>query len=73
MNFERFTIIKKQDFQEAGETRELILLNIDHIVSIKPIKIVLEEVLDGYWIRMTNGKKYRATEIPSQVSSLIFH
>lgn len=72
MHFEKFNIISERDVQALEETTETILLNLDHIVSIKPIRIVTENgVLYGYWIRMTNGKKYRATKIPEAIAKLI--
>ena len=44
-----------------------ILINEDHLVSIKPIKMMINEnLLEGYWIRTSNGKKYRAIEIPAE-------
>lgn len=73
MDFKRFTIIKKENYQETTEASEVILINMSQVISIKPIKIVLEEVLDGYWLRLSNGKKYRAIEIPSEIEQLIFH
>lgn len=58
-----------QSFETVYET---ILINRDHIVSIKPIKMVVEErVMDGYWLRTSNGKKYRAIEVPLAVSDLL--
>ncbi|MBD63884.1 MAG: hypothetical protein CME62_01650 [Halobacteriovoraceae bacterium] len=47
----------------------MMLINGDQIVSIKPIKMTTEsrDVLDGYWIRLTNGKKYRALQIPASL------
>ena len=49
-----------------------ILINEDHLVSIKPIKMMINDnLLDGYWIRTSNGKKYRAIEIPSEYSDQI--
>ena len=44
-----------------------ILINEDHLVSIKPIKMMINDhLLDGFWIRTSNGKKYRAIEIPEE-------
>ncbi len=44
-----------------------ILINEDHLVSIKPIKMMINEnLLDGFWIRTSNGKKYRAIDIPEE-------
>ena len=49
-----------------------ILINEDHLVSIKPIKMMINDhLLDGFWIRTSNGKKYRAIEIPSELRSLL--
>jgi len=65
MNFAKFTVISQRDIQALGTTDEIILLNLDHIVSVKPIQIPMDDkVVEGFWIRTTNGKKYRAIEIP---------
>lgn len=72
MHFEKFNIISDRDVQALEETTETILLNLDHIISIKPIRIVTENgVLYGHWIRMSNGKKYRASKIPESLARLI--
>ena len=49
----------------------MMLINGDQIVSIKPIKMTTDDrdVLDGYWIRLTNGKKYRALQIPASLQA----
>jgi hypothetical protein len=48
-----------------------ILLNIAHIVSIKPINIVISgSVVKGYWVRLTNGKKYKIVDIPISIQDL---
>lgn len=71
MHFEKFTIVSERDVQALEDTHETILLNLDHIVSIKPINIVVDQgVIQGYWIRMTNGKKYRAVEVPEAVEKM---
>lgn len=65
MKFQKFEILTEKDHEAAGEARETLYLNEDHIVSIKPIHIVVEgDVVDGFWIRTTNGKKYRAVGVP---------
>jgi hypothetical protein len=49
-----------------------VLFNLDHIVSIKPIRIVRhDKILNGFWIRTSNGKKYRASKIPDELLELI--
>ncbi|MBT6324467.1 MAG: hypothetical protein HOJ35_00720 [Bdellovibrionales bacterium] len=64
----QFHILTSNSDQKLDQEEQPILINIDHIVSIKPIKMVIEhEVLSGYWIRTSNGKKYRATKIPSEL------
>lgn len=72
MHFDKFNIISDRDVQALEETTETILLNLDHIISIKPIRIVTENgVIFGHWIRMSNGKKYRASKIPDSLEALI--
>jgi hypothetical protein len=68
----KFKIVSPRDVQSIDNTFETLLLNMDHVVSIKPIKMVIEDrVVDGYWIRTTNGKKYRAVEVPSLIKDLL--
>ena len=68
----KFTIFHSDESQRI--TQEIpILLNLDHLVSLKPIKMTAEDrkVINGYWIRMSNGKKYKAVQIPSEVTDLL--
>lgn len=68
MSLERFKIVSPKDGQSVDNVFETLLINLDHIVSLKPIRMVVEEKLVmGYWIRTTNGKKYRAVEIPESL------
>ena len=72
MKFQKFTIFhtKPAPGQEAEEIE--VLFNVDHIISIKPIRISRsDKLLNGFWIRTTNGKKYRASKIPSDLLSII--
>ena len=47
-----------------------MLINLNHLVSIKPIRIMAnDELIDGYWVRISNGKKYRAIQIPAELKS----
>lgn len=72
MNFIKIKIVSPRDVQSVDNITETLLINVEHIVSIKPIRMVIEEkVVDGYWLRMTNGKKYRATEIPKALIDLL--
>ncbi len=66
MNLHRFTIVTRNEAQQVDETHN-ILLNMEQIVSVKPIKMVAsdKQVVDGYWIRLSNGKKYKASRVPA--------
>lgn len=69
-SFRKFTILSDNEAQQSQEVIS-ILINLDQLVSIKPIKMMLEdrEVIDGFWIRLTNGKKYKALQIPKELLS----
>lgn len=72
MLFLKFKILQTREEHSAEMKLVDILFNINHIVSIKPIKIVLDDcILNGFWIRLTNGKKYKATEIPHKYKNLL--
>ncbi len=72
MALQRFKIVSPKDGQSVDNVFETLLINLDHIISLKPIRMVVEEKLvKGYWIRTTNGKKYRAVEIPSELVILL--
>ena len=71
MKFRKFTVFNaKAQPQEAEEIE--VLFNLDHIISIKPIRIARsDKLLNGFWIRTTNGKKYRASKIPDDLLTII--
>ncbi|MFA6238391.1 MAG: hypothetical protein WC635_13745 [Bacteriovorax sp.] len=72
MALERFRIVSPKDGQSIDNVFETLLINTDQIVSLKPIRMVVEEKLvKGYWIRTTNGKKYRAVDIPDQLKTIL--
>jgi hypothetical protein len=72
MSLERFKIVSPKDGQSVDNVFETLLINVDHIVSLKPIRMVVEEkLIKGYWIRTTNGKKYRAVEIPEKLKATL--
>lgn len=72
MALEKFKIVSPKDGQSVDNIFETLLINTDHIVSLKPIRMVVEEKLVmGYWIRTTNGKKYRAVEIPETLKTTL--
>ncbi len=72
MSIMRFKIVSPRDVQSTDNVYETLLLNLNHVISLKPIKMVIEDkVINGYWIRTTNGKKYRAVEIPKALQDLL--
>ena len=72
MALDRFKIVSPKDGQSVDNIFETLLINTDHIVSLKPIRMVVDEKLVlGYWIRTTNGKKYRAVEIPEGLVTIL--
>ena len=72
MNFRRFTLYNPSSEQLVSVDEEVLLINLDHIVSVKPINIATKnEVLKAYWIRLTNGKKYKAISLPAELDELI--
>lgn len=72
MKFQKFTVFQSKPVNgQEGEEVE-ILFNLDHIISIKPIRISRgDKLLNGFWIRTTNGKKYRASKIPDDLLNII--
>lgn len=72
MKFRKFSILDMRS-SNAAETEEVeVLFNLDHIISIKPIRISRpDKLLNGFWIRTTNGKKYRASKIPEDLLEVI--
>jgi hypothetical protein len=72
MNLGKFKIVSPRDVQSVDNVFETLLLNLDQIISVKPIKMVIEDkVANGFWIRTSNGKKYRAVEVPAVISDLL--
>ncbi len=72
MKFIKIKIVSPRDVQSVDNITETLLINIDHVVSIKPIKMVIEDkLINGYWLRTSNGKKYRATEIPQDLAKML--
>lgn len=69
MKFQKFKIL---DTKGTQETEVEMLINLDHIISIKPIRINrTDAILNGFWIRTTNDKKYRASKIPDELLAVI--
>ena len=71
MKLAKFSIISDKEGLPSKYDVSPILINIDHIVSIRPINIrTADDPIKGYWIRLVNGKKYKAVEIPHEISAL---
>ena len=69
MKFRKFSIL---DLRGSTDEEIEVLFNLDHIISIKPIRISRpDKSLNGFWIRTTNGKKYRASKIPDDLLEVI--
>lgn len=73
MKFRKFSILDTKASGATTEANEVeVLFNLDHIISIKPIRISRpDKLLNGFWIRTTNGKKYRASKIPDDLLEVI--
>ncbi len=71
MKFQKFKILNARTAAGQEEEQE-VLFNLDHIISIKPIRISRpDKLINGFWIRTTNGKKYRASRIPDELLIII--
>jgi len=72
MSLEKFKIVSPKDGQSVDNIFETLLINTEHIISLKPIRMVVDEKLVmGFWIRTSNGKKYRAVEIPESLKAIL--
>lgn len=72
MNMHKFDILVTDSDQQMGFEIRPMLINLNHIVTIKPINIMTESnLIKGYWIRTSNGKKYRATKVPDNLKKML--
>jgi hypothetical protein len=72
MKFRKFSILDMKTTSSSSAEEVEVLFNLDHIISIKPIRISRpDKLLNGFWIRTTNGKKYRASKIPDDLLEII--
>jgi len=68
----RFNVLNSEDDQALEGIDYPILLNTDHIVSIKSINIMHKgNIIKGFWVRMVSGKKYKTTRIPDEIKNLL--
>ncbi|MCO4753606.1 MAG: hypothetical protein KC478_03955 [Bacteriovoracaceae bacterium] len=68
MSFEKFMIMNQNEAHQSSEVVEM-LINVGHIVSLKPIRMATtdQKVVEGYWLRLSNGKKYKAVQVPKSL------
>ena len=67
-NFGKFKLYQNESEQLLDGQDQYIVINFDHIISVKPINIATNsQIVKAFWIRLSNGKKYKAVEIPSQI------
>lgn len=71
MALKQFTILNSNENQNSID-KVRMLINIDQIVSVKTINITDSDqrVIEGYWVRLTNGKKYKAISVPQMITEL---
>ncbi|MFZ4714666.1 MAG: hypothetical protein ACOYL6_13185 [Bacteriovoracaceae bacterium] len=73
MKIKKFTILNPKESNVEGTSETDMLINLDHIVSVKPIRIIGKDtIIQGHWLRLTNGKKYRAIQIPSELENVLY-
>jgi hypothetical protein len=66
-----FKILKSENEANVEGIDYTILINTDHITSMKKINILQGgNIIAGYWVRLLNGKKYKATRIPNELQTL---
>ena len=72
MDLQKFTILNINESHQIQEEVD-ILINTTHIISLKPIKMTTSDmrVVDGFWIRLSNGKKYKAIRVPSFIKEAL--
>lgn len=72
MKFRKFKVLNSKTTNSHDTEEVEVLFNLDHIISIKPIRISRpDRLVNGFWIRTTNGKKYRASQIPNDLLEII--
>ena len=68
----RFNILNTDEATQVDGIDYPLLINTDHVVTIKPIKIMHQgNLINCYWVRTDNGKKYKATRIPKSLQEIL--
>ena len=71
-NIKKFKLLQDNEDSLVEGLGVTMLINLAHLVSVKPINVATQAgVVQAYWIRLSNGKKYKATEIPEELSELL--
>lgn len=69
-NFKKFKLLQDKEDSLVEGLGVTMIINLNHLVSIKPINVATSEgVVQAYWLRLSNGKKYKATEIPEELAN----
>lgn len=67
-----FNVLNSESAENVEGIDYPVLINTEHIVTIKPIRIMFQgHIIDGYWVRTSNGKKYKASRIPAELEKLL--
>lgn len=64
----KFIVLDILKGKNLDEQKSVILLNLKHVISIKPVE---REKSVEYIVKTSNGKKYRAIDIPESVKDKI--
>ncbi len=67
--FKKFQLYQAQEERLVDGQGVTMLINLDHLVSLKPINVPTGDgIVRAYWLRLSNGKKYKATQIPAELA-----
>ena len=67
-----FKVLKDENEPSVEGIDYTILINVEHITTLKPINIPFAgNIISGYWLRLLNGKTYKATRIPQALTDLL--
>ncbi len=71
-NIKKFKLLQDKEDSLVEGLGVTMLINLAHLVSVKPINVATQSgVVQAYWLRLSNGKKYKATEIPDELRELL--
>lgn len=68
----KFNVLNSENDQSLEGIDYPVLLNLAQIASIKSINIMYKgNIIQGFWVRMVSGKKYKATRVPKEIKILL--